>query len=109
MTFETYLRDWRIIGSHLFNLANPLTTDRSAKKFKDTINNLASIFVACGLMVWGIFNISTNIQDYWKSEDETMAWGIALAFVIVTSVVPFLIGLWMLFRATAPPGKPRKR
>ncbi len=78
-----------------------MTTNRSAKELRDKITYCSNILVACALMVWGIFNISTNVQIYRKSEEEGMDWGIALGFIVVTSVIPFLVGIWMLFRVTA--------
>ena len=51
-------------------------------------------------MVWGAFNIWTNVLVFRKSEDEEASWGIAVVLIIVTSLIPFLAGLWLLIRAT---------
>ncbi len=51
-------------------------------------------------MLWGAFNTWTNLLAFRATEDEEANWTAAIILTLFTSVVPFLIGLWMLIGAT---------
>lgn len=88
-----------------------------SRKAQQAINALisfgTSIVVACGVMMWSVFNAWTNVLTYWANEQEGQAWLITVVMVLLTSVVPFAGGIWLLIRTvskyqpkeTAPPAR----
>lgn len=70
----------------------------SAKKLNAIIGHLMAVSVACAIMMWSVFNTWLNVLAYRASDEAGQSWGIASLIVIVTCVIPFLLGLFLLFR-----------
>ena len=73
---------------------------RTAKKIAALSSFLFKVLVACGLMLWGAFNIGTNVMEFRAGSDPNASWGIAAVMILITSIAPFVVGLWMLIRVT---------
>ena len=72
------------------------------RNFRKTLDTLIAfgtgVVVACGVMMWSVFNAWTNVLTFWANEQEGQAWLITFVMVILTCVVPFVAGLWLLTR-----------
>ncbi|MDG1872411.1 MAG: hypothetical protein P8J27_00770 [Mariniblastus sp.] len=83
----------------------PRTPSRraTAKRLNYMIGYFASVLSACLLMMWGVFNMWLNILQYRADSSANLGldqdWKMATAVVVVTCVVPFLIGLGLLFKS----------
>jgi len=68
------------------------------KKINATISFGSSVVVACAVMMWSVFNAWTNVLTFWANEQDGQAWWVTGLMVLVTCVVPFALGLWLLIR-----------
>ncbi len=75
----------------------------SPKKLQAIISHLTAMVISCGLLMWSVFNLWLNVLAYRANEKPDQAWGTAAVMVFITCVVPFLIGLWLLFRTLGSP------
>lgn len=72
----------------------------SAKLLNFTIGYVFSVLSACAIMMWSFFNTWLNVLEYTRAEStDGQNWKIAFVVVFLTSVVPFLLGLVLLFRS----------
>jgi hypothetical protein len=78
-----------------------LSRNRVAIKIAAITNLLATVIVACGLMLWGALNVGTNVLEYQRSDDASASWDLAFWIIVITSIVPFFVGFWMLIRTTS--------
>lgn len=78
---------------------DPSTNRMSAKKLQAVIGHFTSVLISCGLLMWSVFNFWLNILAYRVNEKPDQAWIITAILVFVTCVLPFLLGLFLLFRA----------
>ena len=77
----------------------------------------ASWVIGAGLlMMWGTLNLMHNLLVLIRGNpaanvapdqlpDPSPQWGIAVLFIIITGLVPFLVGLWMASRLLSPPNR----
>ncbi len=68
------------------------------KKINAAISFSTSVLVACGIMMWSVFNAWTNVLTFFKEDRAGQAWWIAGILVLLTCVVPFALALWFLVR-----------
>jgi hypothetical protein len=87
------------------------------RRLQSQFDFLARLLVAVGVMTWGAFNLFSNVLEYRAviaaKADAANAggaanvvdqqWAVSYVFLLLTAVVPFLFGLWLLIRATARP------
>ena len=78
----------------------------SAKRLNAVIGYVSSVAVACGVIMWSVFNTWLNVLAYRAGEDGDQAWGIAVLMVVLTCIIPFCLGLALLFKAL---GQAKKR
>jgi len=82
----------------------------SLKRINVVIGYIISVLVACGVMMWSVFNIWLNVLMYRADSaapDIEKNWSMAALVVIVTCVVPFLLGVLLLFKTLNKQKKPR--
>ena len=90
---------------------------RNANKRVDSlVGYVSSVGAACLILMWSVFNIWLNVLQYRlaaKQEAELAgaaagegpAWAMTALMVFLTCVIPFVIGLVILFRAVNSTGK----
>jgi hypothetical protein len=76
----------------------PESPRRLQKTISASITFGTSVLVACAVMMWSVFNAWTNVLTFWTSPQENQAWWIAAMMVLLTCIVPFGLGVWLLFR-----------
>lgn len=73
------------------------------KKLDTVIGQLVRVSVACGILMWSVFNIWLNVLSFGADEQTDQAWTITAGMVFLTCGVPFLIGLKMLCKTPKHP------
>ena len=68
------------------------------RQLQAVIGHFSGMVVACGLLMWSVFNFWLNILAFWHNEKPDQAWVTTAIMVLITCVIPFSIGLWLLFR-----------
>ena len=68
------------------------------KKVNAVITAVVSVFVACAIMMWSVFNAWTNVLIFFANEQPDQAWWITCLLVLLTCVVPFVLAVWLLIR-----------
>jgi hypothetical protein len=76
---------------------------QSLKQFNAIIGLCVKVFVACAILMWSVFNLSLNILTFRASEEPDQAWLLTGGMVFLTCVIPFLLGLWLLFKSLGKP------
>ena len=92
-----------------------------SKQRPDRIARAVMAFASWGigaglLMMWGTLNLMHNLLvlirgnptanvDPGELPDTSPQWGIAVLLIIITGLVPFLVGLWMASRLLSPPNR----
>ena len=76
------------------------------KRIDSLISYVSSVAAACLILMWSVFNTWLNVLQYRAATSqnadvaqEDAAWGMTGLMVLLTCVIPFLFGLWILFRA----------
>lgn len=77
---------------------DPQFNQMTPKRLNAVVGLITSVLVSCGLLMWSVFNLWLNILAFQANEKADQAWSTTVGMVLITCVVPFLIGLWMLFR-----------
>jgi hypothetical protein len=62
------------------------------------VQHSMTVLVACGVLMWSVFNIWLNILEFRVNGIEGQNWNFTWLMVIVTCVIPFVIGLILLFK-----------
>lgn len=83
---------------------------RNANKQLDSLlAYVATVVCACLILMWSVFNAWLNLLQYRASiaqeadvvrelGDAGPAWGVTGLMVLLTCVIPFLLGLFLLFK-----------
>lgn len=74
------------------------TNRRALRKLNTIVYFITRLMVSCGLLMWSVCNFWLNILTYRASEQPDLDWGSAAIMVVVTCVLPFVYGLWLLSR-----------
>ena len=61
----------------------------------------SAVTVSCLVMMWSVFNAWTNVLTFWVNQQPGQAWWITAIMVLITCVVPFGLGLWLLIATLA--------
>jgi hypothetical protein len=86
--------------------ANDPQSDRMTRKqLQAVISHFTGMIVSCSLLMWSVFNFWLNVLAFRANDKPDQAWGTTAVMVLITCVIPFLIGLWLLFRTL---GKEKK-
>lgn len=76
---------------------NRRTSSESSKRLNAIVSYSASVFVACVIIMWSVFNTQLNILLYFRANpDDQQAWGVTACLVMGMCVIPFALGLVLL-------------
>jgi len=78
---------------------SPQLNRQRAKHLNAVIGLCVNVFVACAILMWSVFNLSFNLLAFRSSDQPEQAWWVTACMVLATCVIPFLIGLWILFKS----------
>lgn len=70
----------------------------TSKMLNSVIGHIASVLTASAIIMWSVFNFWLNLLTYRVETDAQQTWDIAAMMVVVTCIVPFLLGLWLLVK-----------
>lgn len=83
---------------------NQDTNKRDKQSKKKLAQYMTRVGVGVLLAMWGVINLVTNYL-YWARENELPDdiqagdWKTASIFIVVTGLVPLLVGVWMMYRS----------
>lgn len=70
-----------------------------AKKLNLIIGHFVQVMVACGVLMWSVFNIWFNVLEYYSKQEVDQNWTITAGMMILTCVVPLGVGLYLMFKS----------
>ena len=74
------------------------TNRMTRKQLQAVISQFTGLIISCSLLMWSVFNFWLNVLAFRGNEKPDQAWGTTAVMVLITCVIPFLIGLWLLVR-----------
>ena len=88
------------------NDPRPKSQGLTQRQLNSIISYATSVLVVCGVMMWSVFNLFINVQAFLSDASaETVTdptsgphWWITGIIVLLTCVIPFLIGVMLLFK-----------
>lgn len=88
------------------NTPEPQTKPMTAKNLQTVIGYLAAVLVCCSILMWSVFNFWLNVLAYSNRDASDQNWIVAIALVVVTSIVPFCFALRLLLNTLEKKKKP---
>jgi NADH:ubiquinone oxidoreductase subunit 5 (subunit L)/multisubunit Na+/H+ antiporter MnhA subunit len=82
------------------------TKPMTAKNLQTVIGYLAAVLVCCSILMWSVFNFWLNVLAYSNRDASDQNWIVAIALVVVTSIVPFCFALRLLLNTFEKKKKP---
>ena len=64
------------------------------------VNHFAKVVVGCMIMMWGVINLVHNFLNWRAFDSESSHWWVTICFVLLTGLLPVLIGIWVLTKAS---------
>jgi purine-cytosine permease-like protein len=63
--------------------------------------NLTTDFVGSLIMMWGVINLVHNFLTWRSFDSESSHWWVTICFVVLTGVIPLVVGLRILAKASS--------